>query len=489
MAWRDNLLPASFRGAKFSVSGVTTEGGRRNIFHTFINRDKPLLEDLGGENDTFVIEAFIIQSTENSFDYFADRDNLIKQLKRPGFGLLVHPFYGTKKVGLVGRFRISETFAEGGVARFSLTFTEIQEKLLPKKLNNFLDKIDNAMNKAFDKVGDVFNKVYTTTGAFMSVTESTIGASLNIMNTTLTGIQSLPTKVLNQVQKNITQIRNGISDLISFPKDMFNAVKDSANSIAIACGLGIKVSEEQGATYGTTDTEAGDQIINTRVVDSYNPSLNLPDELVGGEVGEYSGVGRGEIVKLDGLTVPDGLGKSVLRSVSDQLVNFNYDGYATVPEEQQINVAYIFMTLKFSMLANAVRIALRIEFFSQEEVIEYRELIMERFNDYLLELGDLAAEGTTSIGIGSGTTQLNVQDLYQSSQELMEIFSDGMTEKISETAKAIDYESPAGPSNCLTLAYDKYEDLDRMSEIYARNLSIDHPGFIPSKETLRILSQ
>ena len=98
MAWRDNLVAASFRGAGFSVNGTDAPiAGRRVAVHEYPGRDEPFVEDLGRRTKRWEIEAFVVGD-----DYAIARDRLIEECDMPGAGELVHPYLGSLQVGVHG---------------------------------------------------------------------------------------------------------------------------------------------------------------------------------------------------------------------------------------------------------------------------------------------------------------------------------------------------------------------------------------------------
>ena len=180
MSWRDSLLDASFKGASFKVAGSNYTVGRRTKLHQYANRDKPFLQDMGSDADSFTLEGYVVQNKDNLYDYFGERDKLINALKGRGPGTLVHPFLGIKRVGLEGKATIRESFGEGGIARFTMTFTEAGVRALPSVVTDFISKVDNAINDAFDLVGDYFFAGYNTVGAFMNILASEINGAVII---------------------------------------------------------------------------------------------------------------------------------------------------------------------------------------------------------------------------------------------------------------------------------------------------------------------
>jgi prophage DNA circulation protein len=118
MTWRDQLRPASFRGAGFFVDSHEVSGGRKTVAHEYPGRDEPFVEDMGRQSRKFTVDGYIVGE-----DYFAARNALIDALEANGPGQLVHPYLGEKQVAVTG-FRLRESRDEGGMVRFSMDFAE-----------------------------------------------------------------------------------------------------------------------------------------------------------------------------------------------------------------------------------------------------------------------------------------------------------------------------------------------------------------------------
>lgn len=131
MSWRDSigrvtfpdgrvLIGASFRGVPFYVEAAERGGGRRTVRHEFPLRDQPFVEDMGRAARSFPVEGYVLGE-----GYVAQRDALISALEEAGPGELVHPAYGSRRV-ICSSFRVRESTAEGGIARFGLEFEETE---------------------------------------------------------------------------------------------------------------------------------------------------------------------------------------------------------------------------------------------------------------------------------------------------------------------------------------------------------------------------
>ena len=117
--WRDNLLPASFRGVPFFVEGHEKDGGRNTQTHQFPGRDEPYVEDFGRTARVWRIRAYVIGD-----DYFAKRNALEAALEEEGPGELVHPYLGRIPSAAAPRHSLAEESRRGRYARFTITFAE-----------------------------------------------------------------------------------------------------------------------------------------------------------------------------------------------------------------------------------------------------------------------------------------------------------------------------------------------------------------------------
>lgn len=153
MAWRDRLMPASFRGVPFSVSDEQGTFGRRVETHEFPGRDQPYTEDLGRATRRYSIQAYVIGD-----DYFDKRDALIDAVDTPGPGTLVHPYYGEITICVDGEVRISHSGGDGRMCRVDFSFVEAGELTFPtsghatdQKLISSSSVLDDAIGSAFEE--------------------------------------------------------------------------------------------------------------------------------------------------------------------------------------------------------------------------------------------------------------------------------------------------------------------------------------------------
>lgn len=140
MAWRDNIRPASFKGAGFGVSGDDKEGGRRTVVHEFPQREEVYVEDMGAATTRFTVQAFVLGP-----DYMSERDELERVLSEPGPGTLVHPWYGEITVSQFAPYKVKHTAQDGGMAVFTLSFARDAE---PSSPNSGVNQQIRSLNKS-----------------------------------------------------------------------------------------------------------------------------------------------------------------------------------------------------------------------------------------------------------------------------------------------------------------------------------------------------
>ncbi|WP_263264038.1 DNA circularization N-terminal domain-containing protein [Pseudomonas sp. RIT-PI-S] len=114
--WREQLLPASFRGETFLIEDTSVPVGRKVQLHEYPKRDKAYAEQMGKVARVHKVRAFIIGA-----DCFERRDKLLKALETEGEGTLVHPWLGQLSV-VPGQCEMSHSRREGGMVTFDLTF-------------------------------------------------------------------------------------------------------------------------------------------------------------------------------------------------------------------------------------------------------------------------------------------------------------------------------------------------------------------------------
>lgn len=128
MAFRDTLLPASFRGITFGVRGASADWGRKIVEHEYPGRATPWAEDLGRKGRTFSLQGFVLGD-----DVVRQIEALRAAAETRGPGTLVHPWLGSIEVTCL-RLRTSETASEGRQSTIEFEFVEAGEQLFPASI-------------------------------------------------------------------------------------------------------------------------------------------------------------------------------------------------------------------------------------------------------------------------------------------------------------------------------------------------------------------
>jgi prophage DNA circulation protein len=464
MSWRDNLRDASFRGVPFKVLNSDVGVGRRNIIHQYPGRDIPSAEDLGEDAAEYAINGYIIQNTGNDFDYFAERDALITALRKKGPDILVHPWLGEKRVVLQGKARITESFEEGGVARFEMTFVQAGENITPETTLDPKQAMDDSAEDATNQIKDEFGTYYVVSGYAIDTAVSDL------------------TKGISMMKRSMTSVKGAVTSTITGAISTINtALTNIGSTVYSACSIG---------TFLETALEGFLQVIG------------IPNPITNAVTGICSGVERGDVTVLDGENVPQSLGASLIDSFvalnrfGEDIGTSGLSSYGgaldsiTITTEntarESLNRIYTVNALRNLALVNATRIAARISYESYEDAITVMETIVDAIDDQLEELGDQAA----STEYSAYGLSFDNSESFNALEDLRSVFIKIMTQIGANLARVIDYKVPPEIYTTLEVAYNEYNDVTRESEIYERNkLAAPHPGFLPAGRTIEILSE
>jgi len=133
--WRDDLLPARFRGsAFFHVEQGAIQSGRRIVVHQFPKRDYPYAEDMGREAREFSVRGYCISFPYDTDiplyqrDYRVARNILINALEQEGYGELQLPTYPATPQSPImvtcPSYRVTEEQRSGGYCVIDMKFVE-----------------------------------------------------------------------------------------------------------------------------------------------------------------------------------------------------------------------------------------------------------------------------------------------------------------------------------------------------------------------------
>lgn len=155
MAWRDRLLPGSFRGAAFKIDSHKHAGGRRVHLHEYPGKDESYPEDLGRKTREYEVEAYVIGP-----DYMPARDALRSACEAAGPATLVHPYLGTRRAQCMD-FEITESTSEGGMARFTLKLVDAGANRYPSAETDTAEALAQVATEAEQALAAQFAESFT----------------------------------------------------------------------------------------------------------------------------------------------------------------------------------------------------------------------------------------------------------------------------------------------------------------------------------------
>lgn len=197
--WINQLKPASWRGVKFHADSLSANAGDDVVIREYPFQDLPTFQRMGEGKEEFTIQAYVIGS-----DYLSKRDALEKVLK--GEGVLVHPTRGYIRCWVSAKYRVSENpTAEGGIARFDLTFTRAEARRYPHvKVNKERAAVDSSLGLIRSSVV-AFTQLFDTNGAGWVVADAIKQANA----------------VVNNIESVFDGIHTGIDNISSFKRELF----------------------------------------------------------------------------------------------------------------------------------------------------------------------------------------------------------------------------------------------------------------------------
>ncbi|MFJ2527142.1 DNA circularization protein [Pseudomonas helmanticensis] len=247
--WRDQMLPASFRGISFLIPQASVPVGMKVQLHEFPQRDEPYAEQLGKQAQVHRLVCWIIGD-----DCFVRRDKFMEAVQTPGAGELVHPWLGRMQVK-AGEAELTHDFKQGGMAAFAVTFyPDIPLKFPTAKVNT-----QQQVVKASDSLLDSALARYKS--AMAKVDQARLGFAR--LRNSLSGVYTV-------IQQQFSTIVGAFSNLTGFVQSLINA-PDSLSSLFSSYFSEFSVDDylgdDSGSSYRNSVATATQQ---TEAVSSIN---------------------------------------------------------------------------------------------------------------------------------------------------------------------------------------------------------------------------
>ncbi len=263
MTWRDDFRPASWRGVAFHVEAHDRGSGHSQETHLFPRaeasesspeRPDHYVEDLGREPDLYQVEGYVVGD-----DYLTAAAELDAAMRQPGAGTLVHPYLGELTVK-PSTWRRREDRREGGLARFTLNFTEPGRDSNPAPRVDTQAQVDLAADRAVVLTEARFVETYEVEGrpgflaeAACGILQEAAAAADRVLQALPPGVQAAGSVALDVALFALDVAQSGPGALLRDP------VALAARTSGVTAGLaGLPTTAQSDAAGLTTRLRQGD---------------------------------------------------------------------------------------------------------------------------------------------------------------------------------------------------------------------------------------
>ncbi|GFM68565.1 MULTISPECIES: DNA circularization protein [Pseudomonas] len=440
--WRDRLMPASFRGIGFFVDTDSVPVGRKGQLHEFPQRDEPYFESLGKESQIYTMEAFLVGD-----DCFERRDRLLEALEVNGAGELVHPWLGRMQVQ-VGGCILKHNRTEGGVVRLSLKFYPDQPLRFPTSTVNTRRQLVQASDGLLASALKRYKAV-------MSVVDA-VRINIQALRSTLSGIFAVIQRQFTPFMTIYSDVTSLVHSLVNAPLTLstmfssffasFDGDSSSGNSSRAGSSASFNASTGSGSGTGTNAGTATSGSASSNG-SSVNYRATISDATQQAEsiasinlVNQGGGLDTGSTAQATANLVQDALLVKVARVVASMPV-----ATAAVP---------IIATPSL-----------------EHQVVMPVDRAQVPVADDVIELRD-----TLSSAIWEASLKADPEH-YLALNTLRQALIRHLNAVAASGVRLVDIKV-AEPLPALVLAYRRFGDATRLTEVVQRN-RVQHPGFLP----------
>lgn len=413
--WRDELLPASFRGISFLIEQAGVPIGQKGQLHEFPQRDEPFWEPLGKQAQVHTLTAWIIGD-----DCFERRDKFLEALEAQGSGELVHPWLGRMQVK-VGDCKMTHGRREGGMVSFDLTFYPDKPRKFPTGRVNTQQQVVKA------KEGLLASALSRYKAAMAIVDKARLG--IIALRNSLSGVYAIIQQQFAPFVAVFTNLSGFVQSLINAP-DALSALFSSYFSDFTGLSFSKSKSSSSGGSsaksvYRSAVATAAQQVEAVTSINTVSP---------------IGGVDSVAAARATANLVQDALLVQVAQVISDMPVAVQPVSVEATPSVEQ----------------QAIQPVERPEVPVADDVIELRDDL----NEAIWE-ASLKADPVHYLALNTLRQALfkHLTAVAESGVRLVEI-------------------TPAETLPALVLAYRRFGDATRSGEVVQRN-RIRHPGFVP----------
>jgi hypothetical protein len=451
--WRDRLLDATFRGVPFKISKHKYNFGRRTKVYELWNSDNASVYDQGGKAETFELDGYVLQNAGNSFDYWKEKLALVDALRKRGYGILMHPYLGKLYVSVHEEQSLEESLDEGGIAIFKMKFVQNRAPVITsyalaqsanvqaaaaKATGAAADSVASAMAGPRYITGGGSGGRLIASGGTQLYQDSLLGGirgALGKVSAAISAVRGAVSSVVSEVQDNLSLIISTIDQVLDSPCALASQLDSAADGFLQICGVGREVIED--------------------VI-----------------FGACSGLAKETGSVLDGTSVPQDLGDSIVSAITDIALDFDETDFGSLVSAQQANARAITTAMQLQLLSKALQIAIITNFQQRNRYDASLAKLRAAFDTLLFRIGEYPDNTET----------------YSATEDLRNTFFVNALNRIDTLARQIVYTVPPTIQTALHVAYNRYGDVNRDHELMNLNpIVVNHPGFLPQGEGINIL--
>lgn len=430
--WLEQLKPASFRNVPFQVDGIEHQAGDNVVLREYPFQDLPTVFRMGEAAEEIKFSAYVIGD-----DYLEQRDRLREVLT--GEGVLIHPTAGSLRVFVAGKYTIKENpAAEGGIARFDLTFVRAEVRRYPAGVANTAQTAAAKAKDAKAASVDAFAAAWGLDGkpgwvadrAVARVTESVSAVWASMANVT----RDLG-DFTNTAIGNYQTLRDGLGGLVRQPRLL-------ASSISALFSLPADISGAASRDFAATFSGLFD-------MGAKLPQKDFEVSIVPAEGAGPVMYGMGDAASL-GRSTPARAQLAALTDANDQLV-------------------------ESLALAGWVQAIASAEMSSYDDALALRAQVHAQATRLMLRASARAASGAVP-----------VSSWHDAMMALLTAALADIRDRSRDLARLTTY-TPDGWMPVWLVSYKLFGTVAHADEILSMNPHIEHPLLVPPGRPLRIM--
>lgn len=491
MTWLDQLQPASFRNVPFHVDSIDVSAGDNTVLREYPFQDLPTVFRMGEAAEEIKISAYVVGP-----DYMERREALRAVLT--GQGDLVHPTAGTITVFVVGKFSIKEApTAEGGMARFDLTFVRARARCYPVGVVSTpataAAQAEVTMGAAVDTFANMFD-LARKPGWIAEMVMGRINGAVAEVWGVVAGAAAGLGAFNSEIVANYQVLRNGLNGLVRQPRLLADAVRTlfalpadlsraaSRDYVAAFEGLWTVGARLDGVVPGGTVVTATTVATVAPTADgtvlrvlppsrNYSSGIAVPGPF-------FAGLGRVG----DPLGVSDPLPPlGVKDMVSCGLARGGLTGQDTVAVGQLVQ-----LTAAVDQLVEVLATAAWVQAVAAMDLKNYDDVVRMR-GALQAQCTRLLRQGSGLVAPGLGVDPSGMVPWHSAVSALLSAGLGDLAARSADMARLQTY-TPEAWTPVWQVSYRLFGTAAYADEILAMNPHVEHPMLVPAGKALRVVN-